>query len=229
MRRWMMATGMQPTSIESRNTTTPIEPITTGTRMAENDSKQTPSNANLNGSPSRLKRFDSLTTSTSTRNSRNANETSTRRALEEEQRVHAEQRPEQEVHGRRPILEIPALDRGHRLQPAGGLALVEEDVQQDRPGRDQIDHLLDDAEPGVDAAQGEDVEQEPAGEEGDVDDVLVLLVVAPQPIDRGGCGGRFGLCHRWWQASSLPSFPPPSRGRASEFPSPFRGRARVGV
>ena len=81
MRRWMIATGTLPTSIESRNTNMPIEPITTGTKMAENDNRQTPSNANLNGSPSRLKRFDSLTTRTSTRNSRNANETSSEELL----------------------------------------------------------------------------------------------------------------------------------------------------
>ena len=99
------------------------------------------------------------------------------------------------MRGRRPILEIPALDLWHPLQPAGGLALVEEDVQQDRRGRSQIDNLLDDVDPGVDAAQGEHVEQKPAGEEDDVDRVLVLLVVAPQPIDRGGRGSGFGLCH----------------------------------
>ena len=96
------------------------------------------------------------------------------------------------MHGRRPILEVPALDRGHRLQPARRLALVEEHVQQDRPGRGQIEHLLGDVEPGVDAAQREDVEQEPAGEEGDVDDALVLLVVELEALHSAWCGDRFG-------------------------------------
>ncbi len=76
MRRWMMATGTVPTSIDSRNTNVPIEPIATGTMMAENDSRQTLSSANLNDRPSRLKLFRFVATSRSTRNSRNANETS---------------------------------------------------------------------------------------------------------------------------------------------------------
>ena len=39
-------------------------------------------------------------------------------------------------------------------------------MQQDRRGHDQIDHLLGDTEPRIDAGQREDVEQESAGEEG---------------------------------------------------------------
>src|SRR6267143_3396634 len=73
--------GRQPANIDSRKTTSPIDPTKIGTTLAEKHSMQRPSRVNLKDSPSDLKRADSLAHSRNTRNARKANETSSEELL----------------------------------------------------------------------------------------------------------------------------------------------------
>src|SRR5258706_10931236 len=95
-----------------------------------------------------------------------------RRALEEEDRVEIEQRAQAE-----------AQDRG----AIAGLRRVvrrEEHPGQDRGDDGEVDRLLDDHVPRIDAADRDQVEGEAEDEEQAGDAALVLVVVEPEPLDR---------------------------------------------
>jgi len=63
-------------------------------------------------------------------------------------------------------------------------------VDQDRGHGREIDGLLADGQPGVDAPEREDVEQEPGDEEPDREAALVSSRIELDPLEGAGRGAR---------------------------------------
>src|SRR4029077_14361731 len=109
----------------------------------------------------------------------------------------AEQRAEQEVDRRIAVLEIPALQARCGAEIGCRTLLGEEHLDEDDGNEREVDSLLPDSQPGIDAAERQDVEEEAGDEECDSEPALVAGVVEAQPLEGArrdtrrvwGCGG----------------------------------------
>src|SRR4051812_10129528 len=89
------------------------------------------------------------------------------------------------------VFVIPALDSPHAFQIARRLAFGKKHLQQYSADENQIDRLLSDGVPGIDAVECDYIENKAGGERGDVDGVLVAFVIELEPFEARSRGWRF--------------------------------------